>query len=899
MNTPLSVPAGAPLFDAPRIGAVLDDLGVSTETCRQLRQQFMDRLRDFYDQQPSGTAIVQARTAFIDLLLRRIWAARMADVPGANRLALVAVGGYGRGELHACSDVDILVLASRAGDIKRVSHAIAGFVAFLYDIGLDMGASVRSVRQCVDEGRRDVTIATTLIEARLLAGDAALFEQLVRRSGPDQMWPTRKFFAAKLAEQLARYDKFDATAYKLEPNVKESPGGLRDIHTIGWVAKRHFGARTLHELVDHGFLEPDEYRLLIEGQEFLSEVRNGLHLLAGRKHDHLLFDQQRELALRFGYQDSDQSLAVEQFMKRYYRTVKGLSRLNEMLLAHFEEEILLARRSDRAIPLNNRFQIRKDFIETRDAQVFRRYPFALLEIFLLLQQHRRHVRGVHAGTVRLIRKHLHLIDDAFRADIRCTSLFMEIIRQPHGIGHELQRMHRYGVLARYIPAFGRVVGQMQHDLFHVYTVDEHSLFVLRNTRSYAFPDEKIPALELGYQVFPRIPKPELLYLGALFHDIAKGRGGDHSDLGTHDAAEFCRLHRLSALDSRLVAWLVRHHLLMSKVSQRQDIGDPDVIRAFAATVGDQVHLDYLYLLTVADMRGTGPSVWNSWKGSLLSALYLSTRRALRRGLGSPIDAAEQAAAIRSRAAALLPAEKVDSHQCEHFWDRLDDEYFLRFTAEEIAWHAKHILRARGAAPTVVATRDFPDRGSTGVMVYARDRKFLFAAITSTLDRLALDIVDARIYTSGDGFALDAFLITDQQGDPISDPSRRRDIRATLRDALLETPLSLRAAGRRVSRQHKAFRVATEVSFATDLGRDRTVIELITKDRSGLLSQVAQAFAECDLVLQNARVNTYGERAEDAFFVTDASGHAVTDAARLGRLRDQLARRLDGELATPA
>jgi [protein-PII] uridylyltransferase len=583
-------------------------------------------------------------------------------------------------------------------------------------------------------------------------------------------------------------------------------------------------------------------------------------------------------------------------MKRYYGTVKGLSRLNEMLLAHFEEEILLARRSDRAVPLNNRFQIRKDFIEVRDAGVFRRYPFALLEIFLLLQQHRHHLRGVRAGTVRLIRKHLHLIDDAFRADIRSASLFMEIIRQPHGIGHELQRMHRYGVLARYIPAFGRVVGQMQHDLFHVYTVDEHSLFVLRNTRSYAFPDEQIPALELGYLVFPNVPKPELLYLAALFHDIAKGRGGDHSDLGSHEAYAFCRLHRLSELDSRLVTWLVRQHLLMSKVSQRQDIGDPEVIRSFAATVGDQVHLDYLYLLTVADMRGTGPTVWNSWKGSLLSALYLATRRALRRGLGSPIDAREQALDVRRRAAELLPDEPVDAKQCEQFWNRLDDDYFLRFTAEEIAWHAKHILRARADQPTVVATRDFPDRGSTGVMVYTRDRKYLFAAITSTLDRLALDIVDARIYTSRDGYALDTFLVSDLNGEPISDPTRRRDIRAALRDVLIGDTLPLLPTGRRVSRQHKAFRVPTEVSFATDLGRDRTVVELITKDRPGLLSQVAQAFAECELVLQNARVNTYGERAEDAFFVTDTAGHAVTDAARLDQLREQLARRLDEQAA---
>jgi [protein-PII] uridylyltransferase len=889
---------GVPLFDAAAVAAVLDAQGVSAVGCRSLRQQFTDRLRAHYDLHPSGAPIVQARTAFVDFLLRRIWAAQLADVPGAERLALVAVGGYGRGELHARSDVDILILAARAEHIRRVAEPVARFVTFLYDTGLDVGASVRSLRQCVEEGRRDVTIATTLIEARLLAGDAALFDQLARRTGPGQMWPTRKFFAAKLAEQQARYDKFDATAYKLEPNVKESPGGLRDIHTIGWVAKRHFGARTLHELVEHGFLEPDEYALLVEGQEFLSQVRNGLHLLAGRKHDLLLFDQQRELARRFGYQDSEQSLAVEQFMKRYYRTVKGLSRLNEMLLAHFEEEILLARRSDRAVPLNSRFQIRKDFIEARDERVFRRYPFALLEIFLLLQQHSHHVRGVRAGTVRLIRRHLHLIDDAFRADIRCTSLFMEIIRQPHGIGHELQRMHRYGVLARYIPAFGRVVGQMQHDLFHVYTVDEHSLFVLRNSRSYAFPDEKIPALELGYQVFSNIPKPELLYLAALFHDIAKGRGGDHSVLGESEAYDFCRLHRLPEFDSRLVAWLVRHHLLMSKVSQRQDIADPEVIRSFAATVGDQLHLDYLYLLTVADMRGTGPTVWNSWKGSLLSALYLATRRALRRGLGSAIDAHEQALDVRRRAAELLPDEQLDPRQCEQFWERLDDDYFLRFTAEEIAWHAKHILRARGDQPIVVATRDFPDRGSTGVMVYTRDRKYLFAAITSTLDRLALDIVDARIYTSRDGYALDTFMVCDLNGEPVSDPARRRDIRAALREALQADPLPLHAPGRRVSRQHKAFQVATEVSFATDLGRDRTVVELITKDRAGLLSQVAQAFAECDLVLQNARVNTYGERAEDAFFITDANGHAVTDAARLDQLRAQLARRLD-ECAAPA
>ena len=701
-------------------------------------------------------------------------------------------------------------------------------------------------------------------------------------------------------EQRRRHATFDDTAYKLEPDVKESPGGLRDIQTLCWVALRHFGVGTLQALRQHRFLEPDEYRQLSEARELLWQVRCGLHLLAGRKDDHLTFDAQRDLARRFGYRDGPEGLAVEQFMKRYYRTVKGVSRLNEMLLQHFSEEILISRRRLRIEPLNPRFQLRNGYLEVVHPKVFRRYPFALLELFHLLQQHATRARGVRASTIRLVRQHLYLIDEEFRADLRCVSLFMEIIRHPSGISHELQRMHRYGVLGRYVPELGRVIGQMQHDLFHVYTVDEHSLIVVRNTRSFAFPEEQGVDLPLAYEVFGQIPKPELLYLAALFHDVGKGSGGDHSEVGAHAAYAFCRRHRLGEYDASLVSWLVRQHLRMSMVSQRQDIADPEVINRFAKEVGDQIHLDYLLLLTIADMRGTSPTVWNSWKGSLLGNLYRSTTRALRRGLGQPIDADERIAEIRAQALALMPGESLSIASVHELWTRFDDDYFLRFSPAEIAWHAKNLVRAEPGGALTVATRNFPEWGSTGVLVYARDRQRLFAAVTATLDRLHLNVVQARIYTTPDGYALDTFMVLDRENRLVSEQHRRRDIRAALREVLGngEVPL-VKAPSRLVSRQHSAFEVPTRVEFHTDPVQAHTVVELITKDRPGLLSRIAASFSEHDVRLINARINTYGERAEDVFFITRPDGGPIDDPDLLDELRAQLQHALDGARADAA
>ncbi|HDJ85646.1 MAG TPA: [protein-PII] uridylyltransferase, partial [Chromatiales bacterium] len=610
-------PPTPPSLDTARIERALADGGELLPACRDA----LDRAReDLAAQFAAGAPVrelVHKQARLIDRLLEYAWH-RLLPGAGAD-LALVAVGGYGRGELHPASDIDLLILVADDAARERHRAAIEQFLTLLWDLGAEVGHSVRSVEECVDEARRDITVATNLMEARLLAGPQALFTALRAATGPDRVWPGRAFFAAKWNEQQARHRKFHDTAYNLEPNIKEGPGGLRDIQMVGWVAKRHFGAATLHDLVGHGFLTEAEYRALIEGQDHLWRIRFALHLLTGRREDRLLFDHQVPLARRFGFRDTDANLAVEQFMQHYYRTVMDLSRLNEMLLQLFQEAILYADDRDEPLVINRRFQSRKGFIEVRHPKVFEQYPFALLEVFLLLQQHAE-LKGVRASTIRLIRDNRDRIDDRFRGDLRARSLFMEILRQPRGVTHDLRRMNRYGVLAAYLPAFSNVVGRMQYDLFHTYTVDEHTLFVVRNLRRLTVP-EFAAELPLCSRIMRDLPKPELLYIAALFHDIAKGRSGDHCELGAADAQEFCRDHGLGAYDTRLVCWLVRNHLLFSLTAQRRDISDPQVIHEFAATLGDHVHLDYLYLLTIADIRATNPGLWNSWRRALLQELH--------------------------------------------------------------------------------------------------------------------------------------------------------------------------------------------------------------------------------------------------------------------------------------
>ncbi|MDH3900564.1 MAG: [protein-PII] uridylyltransferase, partial [Gammaproteobacteria bacterium] len=670
-------------FDTGSLDLHLADAADPLPLFRNFLEQGHTTLKEKFNSSISAPLLISARSWLVDQLLVRAWLIFMKEYAG--NAAFVAVGGYGRSELMPGSDIDLLVLLPDDAD-ERLNPGLESLLTFLWDIGLEVGHSVRTIEDCVEQSLADITVATNLMEARLLTGDAGLFARMCSSVAPDAIWNSRDFFEAKHREQIARHLKYHDSAYNLEPNIKEGPGGLRDIQMIAWVTNRHFGTDSLNELVSHGFLTREEYHTLEGGRNFLWEVRFALHSLTGRGEDRLLFDYQRTIAEQFGFRDSADQLGVEAFMKQYYRAVMELSRLNEMLLQLFQEEILLPGGGGEIVPLNNRFQVRNGFIEMTDRLIFRNYPFALLEIFLLLEQNPE-LKGVRADTIRAIREHRHLIDDAFRKDLRARSLFMEIIRQPNGVTHELRRMNGYGILAAYLPVFGKITGMMQYDLFHDYTVDEHILFVVRNLRRLSLP-EFSDELPLCSEVMTTIPKPELLYLAGLFHDIAKGRGGDHSELGCTEARDFCKRHDLSEYDTNLVVWLVRQHLLMSSTAQRQDISDPVVVNRFARMVENPVRLDYLYLLTVADIRGTSSELWNTWKDALLRQLYYNTRRAFRRGLEDPLERAEKIRQVQREARQRLADITPPAEQPDLLWQTLDDEYFLRHTAEQVARHAQ-------------------------------------------------------------------------------------------------------------------------------------------------------------------------------------------------------------------
>jgi [protein-PII] uridylyltransferase len=834
----------------------------------------------------SVDTLVHLRASVVDELLIHLWhkfAGSCTDVA-----ALVAVGGYGRAELHPFSDVDIMLLL--ADDLPADSeNQLSAFVTALWDVGLEIGHSVRTVEQCFDEASRDLTVATTLIESRKLIGPEELYASMQAAIAADKIWPPTDFFAEKRKEQIARHHRYDDTAYNLEPNVKGSPGGLRDIQMIGWVAKRHFGVETLDELVAHKFLTPVQVQRLHEGQIFLWRVRFGLHILTGRREDRILFDHQMNLAQMLGYEDATYTLAVEQLMQRYYRTVMELSRLNEMLLQLFEEAILM----DPAAPpepLNARFQVKNGFLQTVNSQVFAKDPSALLELFLLLQQNPE-IRGVSAYTVGHIKRNLHLIDEEFRQNPRNHRLFLAILRAPEGVTHELRRMNLYGVLGLYIPSFGRIVGRMQYDLFHAYTVDEHTLFVVSNLRRFALSrfDHEYPHCS---RIMQELEKPEIAYLSGLFHDIAKGRGGDHSELGAVDAEAFCLEHGLGKYDARMVAWLVRHHLILSTTAQKKDIGDPDVVNEFASLVRDPLHLDYLYVLTVADVRGTNPKLWNSWKATLFRDLYELTHRALRRGLENPIDREQLIHEKKLQARESLRARGIGDGSIDAVWQLLTDTYFLRHRSDEIVWHTGWLADSdTGSDVGVLDVRRQEKGDGMEAVIYTPRTRHTFAHATAVLDELGMTIVDARIIPIGDGYSIDTFIFMELDKLIEIDESRMNKIRRSLTRVLKARDDSVARVTRAAPRQVRVFETKTRVDFAINAADKSTIMELVTADRPGLLSTIGQVFVAQEIDITAAKIMTIGERAEDVFYISDTRGMPL-DKATEERLRSELISKLD-------
>ncbi|HEX5648076.1 MAG TPA: [protein-PII] uridylyltransferase [Steroidobacteraceae bacterium] len=897
MNSPVAyddvepgAAAPAPQPPWPFLATLPDALRASDPAISAFRQALVDGdaslKQRFADDEPVEE-LVRDRARMVDVVLRSAWALHVG--PHAKEVNLIAVGGYGRGELHPCSDIDVLILLPKS-EVVEAEAGIERFLTFLWDIGLEVGHSVRTIDDCQRESAADVSVATTFIEARLLAGPEHLFQSMRRALGQDKVWSSKAFFEAKVAEQQTRHHRYHDTGYNLEPNVKASPGGLRDIQTIGWVAKRHFGAETLDELVGHGFLTAAELRKLRQAQSFLWKVRFALHALNGRREDRLLFDHQIRLAKMFGYEDATYTLAVEQFMQRYYRTVMDVSLLNEMLLQLFREAILTGDGESTIVPLNPRFQLRNDFLEVTSDDTFVRNPSAILELFRVMQD-TPGIRGVRATTIRLLGRHLWLIDEEFRQNPRHHRLFLELLRAPVGVTHELRRMNLYGVLGRYIPAFGRVVGRMQYDLFHAYTVDAHILFVLRNLRRLALPrfEHELPEMS---RLMATLQRPEVAYLAALFHDIAKGRGGDHSELGAVDAEAFCLEQGLSRYDARLVAWLVRNHLIFSVTAQKKDISDPKVIQEFARTVGDQTHLDYLYLLTVADVRGTNPKLWNSWKSSLFHDFYERVRRALRRGLEAPLEQEELVAETKAHTLELLDLEHVSRERAAQIWSRFNDMYFLRYSPAEIAWQTKLLAATEPEdVSLLVAVRTEVERGGNAVLTVGPHRQQNFARTTALLDQMGLNIVDARITPLDGGLGLDTYLVLEDTGHPIADRQRAQQIELQLRRVLQSSEADLPVVTRRAPRQVRMFSTPTQISFSEDPLQNRTVLEIIAGDRPGLLSEIGKVFLAEQIDVVTAKVMTIGERAEDVFYVTDGKGRPLGEPARK-RLQDSLTAALD-------
>ena len=843
-----------------------------------LKQRFLDG--------ESVVSLVHLRARLVDELLIHLW----QKYAGAcvELAALVAVGGYGRAELHPYSDVDIMLLL--ADDLPANNESqLSDFVTALWDVGLNIGHSVRTVAQCYEEAKRDLTVATTLLESRKLIGPDTLYEAMQAAIAADKIWPPTEFFAEKRKEQIARHHRYDDTAYNLEPNVKGSPGGLRDIQMVGWVANRHFGAATFDELVAHKFLTQGQVRRLHDGQEFLWRVRFGLHILTGRHEDRILFDHQIKLAEMLGYEDATYTLAVEQLMQRYYRTVMELSRLNEMLLQLFEEAILM---DPNALPepLNERFQVKNGFLQTVNNRVFARDPSALLELFLLLQQNPE-IRGVSAYTIALIKRNLHLIDEEFRQNPRNHRLFLSILRAPEGVTHELRRMNLYGVLGLYIPSFGRIVGRMQYDLFHAYTVDEHTLFVVSNLRRFALSrfDHEYPHCSRVMQEFE---KPEIAYLSGLFHDIAKGRGGDHSELGAVDAESFCLEHGLSQYEARMVAWLVRHHLILSTTAQKKDIGDPDVVNEFASLVRDPLHLDYLYVLTIADVRGTNPKLWNSWKATLFRDLYELTHRALRRGLENPIDREQLILEKRSQARETLHARDIGDDRIDAVWRLLNDAYFLRYRSDEIVWHTEWLADSdTGSEIGLLDVRRQAKGDGIEAVIYTPRTRRTFAHATAILDELGMTIVDARIVPIKNGCSIDTFIFMEFDKRIEIDEARLNKVRRSLTRVLTASDDNVARVTRAAPRQVRVFKTKTRVDFSHNTTDGRTIMELVAADRPGLLSKIGQAFIVQDIDIAAAKIMTIGERAEDVFYISDIRGAPLGEEAR-EKLRHELIAKLD-------
>jgi len=804
-----------------------------------------------------------------DATLKILWQQAGFTAP----FALLAVGGFGRHELFPHSDVDVLLLLpnDRSPDKEADLKAqIEGFIGSCWDAGLEIGSSVRNIDECLSEAARDVTVQTALLESRLITGNKALFAEF--QAAFFKAMDAQAFFVAKSLEMQQRHNKFEDTPYALEPNCKESPGGLRDLQVILWVAKAAGFGGDWNALAKAGLATAFEVRQIKRNEATLRLIRARLHLLAHRREDRLVFDLQTSVAQSFGYRapdpSTDQRASVrpsEKLMRHYYWTAKAVTQLNQILLLNIDERLNPTTHTLRNLrPLNDHFQDKAGMVEVVSDDLYQRHPHAILETFLVYQTHVG-MKGLSTRTLRALYNARDLMDGRFRHDPVNRETFKKILMQHDGITHALRLMNQTSVLGRYLWAFRRIVGQMQHDLFHVYTVDQHILMVLRNVRRFFIVEH---AHEYPYcsQLASGWDKPWILYIAAIFHDIAKGRGGDHSTLGALEAQRFCQQHIIAPEDTELILFLVREHLTMSRIAQKSDLSDPDVIAGFARHVGTERALTALYLFTVADIRGTSPKVWNAWKGKLLEDLYRATSRALG-GHAPDLHAEVQERQRDALVELALRTQPFESHKA--LWATLDVGYFMRHDGVEIAWHTRMLSRHLGGKDPIVRARPSPVGEGLQVMVYTPDQEDLFARICGYFDQSSFSILDARIHTTQSGYALDTFQVIAS-----SLPDHYRELVGMIESGLSRViadagPLPTPNRGR-VSRRVKSFPITPRVSLKPDEKAQRWLLNVSASDRIGLLYSVARVLAKHKINLQLAKVVTLGERVEDTFLIQGAA-----------------------------
>ena len=832
------------------------------ENFKNFRPELLRLLQQQFKSEENIYQLISLNTGIIDILLRNIWDA--FDIPNSSA-ALIAIGGYGRRELFPESDIDIMIVLIEDND-KSVKQKIESFLTFLWDINLHIAQSVRTINDCIEESKKDITVLTSLMEHYFLSGNKNLYAQVIEVVNNGKIWPSKKYFKEKRLELKGRHQKFGDTANNLEPNVKENPGGIRDIHTLRWLTNRHFKTESFEQLAEIEFLSNSELSILKEAYIVLARIRFALHLFVQRGDDRLLFDYQYEVATLLGYKNENRNQRVEESMQVFYRSSNQLSILSGIIIERLHSTIFPGLFKRRAKPINERFQIRANLLEAADLNLFKTSPSAILELFSLLQEH-RNLNGLSDQLQKLILENLDVIDSDFRNDkINCDT-FLEIISRKDTNYRELKRMAQLGVLGKYWPSFDAVTGRMQFDLFHIYTVEEHTLRVFKNACQFS---QNVTEGEYAtyHDIFIQTPKALLLYLAALFHDIAKGRGGDHSELGEEEAKSFCLQHGLSSFDASIVAWLVRNHLVMSVTAQQQDIDDPYIIKEFANNAGNLTRLNYLYLLTIADMRGTNPKLLNSWRSALLAELYRRASEYLRQDIESATNRNELVKQVKSSALQLIQTTGLKQDSCLQFWQELGDDYFIRHSDEEVVRHTEAILNHRNKSSVVVNIHQYSARGATEIFVYCNDRNYLFAHIISTLSKLRLSIVHARVITSNKGHALDTFLVLDANEKAIDNEKQCELVKKELTQALEHPEEIVLNNNQNLPRQVRELRVPVEIYFGISTVNNYTTLEIKAPDFPGFLASLGNAFIDCSIAIHNARISTLGERVHNLFHISN-------------------------------